>query len=179
MSKVVILQGWYQNIDSSWYSWLKGELEKLSYEVFLPDLPTIHTDQPDMNLQLKFINDHFIIDENTIVVGHSLGCLLAMRLAEKKKYKKIILVAGWDFDDLVEGQKSFWPDKIDHDKIKKNVKEIYCISSDNDPYHTAIQVMEMSKRLNGKFILVKQAGHFTSEDGFNKMPLVLELINKK
>ena len=41
---------------------------------------------------------------------------------------------------------------------------------------TAFTVKEMSKRLDGKFILVKGAGHFTKKDGFNKIPELLKYI---
>jgi len=175
MKKALILQGWYQKPDKHWYPWLKKELEKRGYEVYLPDLPTIHTDLPDMKKQLAFIEKNFKFDKDTFVFGHSLGTLLAMRLAEKHKYKSMFLVAGWDFDDLtVPEHKLFWQSKINHSKIKQNVKEIYCISSDNDPYTTAVVTEQMSKRLSGKFILLKGKGHFTEKFGVTKIPELLK-----
>jgi uncharacterized protein len=176
MKKALILQGWYQKIDSNWYPWLKKELEKKGNEVYLPDLPTIHTDLPDMTKQLEFIEKNFKIDNDTIIFGHSLGTLLAMRLAEKHKYLKMFLIAGWDFNDLTEEHRLFWKTPINHSKIKKNVIEIYCITSDNDPYMTANTVEEMSKRLGGKFILVKGKGHFTTGDKVTKIPQLLKFI---
>ncbi len=173
--KALILHAWYSKPSDNWYPWLKKELESRGYEVILPELPTMNTDLPNMGLQLKTIQEVVPIDEDTIIIGHSLSCLLAMRLAEKRKYKKMILVAGWDFDDLTVGHKLFWPDQINHQKIKSNVKEIYCISSDNDPYFTVYQAEEMSKRLEGKFTLVKGAGHLTSKDGITKIPQILSL----
>ena len=131
---------------------------------------------PNLEKLMKFVPTIIQIDKNTSIFGHSIGCLLAMRLAEKYSYQKIFLIAGWDFDDLTYEHRLFWKTKINHQKIKKNVKEIYCISSDNDPYMTAFTVKEMSKRLDGKFILVKGAGHFTKKDGFNKIPELLKYI---
>ncbi|KKQ98096.1 MAG: hypothetical protein UT23_C0005G0019 [Candidatus Woesebacteria bacterium GW2011_GWA1_39_12] len=115
MKKALILQGWYQKPDKHWYPWLKKELEKRGYEVYLPD------------------------------------------------------------DDLtVPEHKLFWQSKINHSKIKQNVKEIYCISSDNDPYTTAVVTEQMSKRLSGKFILLKGKGHFTEKFGVTKIPELLK-----
>ena len=177
MRKALILQGWYQKPDQHWYPWLKKELEKRGYEVYLPDLPTMHTDLPNMKKQLAFIEKNIKIDKDTSVFGHSIGSLLAMRLAEKRKYKKMFLVAGWDFDDLTEPRhRLFWKNKINHSKIRKNVEEIYCISSDNDPYTTAVVTEQMSKRLNGKFILLKGRGHFTVKDGVKKIPKLLKYL---
>lgn len=172
----LILQGWYQKPSSNWYPWLKTELEQKGYSVYLPDLPTIHTDRIDMNAQLSFIDKLLTIDKEIIIFGHSIGCLLGMRLAEIYAYRKMFLIAGWDFDDLTESHKLFWPNKLNHEKIKQNVNEIFCFSSDNDPYMTAFTVEEMSKRLGGKFILVKGAGHFTDQFGVNAIPELLEYI---
>lgn len=174
--KTLILHAWYSKPKDHWYSWLKRELEKKGYQVFVPELPTMNSDLPDMKLQLKTIEKTLDFDKNTIVFGHSLGALLAMRLAELKSYKKMFLLAGWDFDDLTREHQLFWPNKLNHAKIKKNVKEIYCFSSDNDPYITPFQVEEMSKRLGGKFILIKRAGHFTNKDGITKIPKILKYI---
>ena len=102
-----------------------------------------------------------ILDKNTIVIGHSLGSLLAMRLAERHKLKELILVSGWDFDELTEGHKLFWKSKMDHSAIKANVSKIFVVHSDNDPYITAVQAEDMCKRLNGEFLLIIKLGHFT------------------
>lgn len=174
--KVLILHAWYSTPEKNWYPWLKRELEKKNYTVYLPLLPTMDTDRPDMKQQLEFIQKIAPIDEDTTIIGHSLGCLLAMRLAENIPYKKMILVAGWDFDDLSVEHVSFWPNKINHKNIKSNVKEIYCFSSDNDPYITAFQAEKMSKRLGGTFILINGAGHFTTKDKASEMPQLLQYL---
>jgi hypothetical protein len=177
MKKALILHAWYSRPDDNWYPWLKNKLKQKGYEVYVPDLPTMYTNLPNMRKQLDFIKKNFIIDKNTLVFGHSLGTLLAMRLAEKHQLKKMFLVAGWDFNDLSVEHRLFWQTPINHAKIKKNVKAIYCISSDNDPYMTAFAVEEMSKRLNGKFILIKGRAHFSKKQGgVTKIPQLLKLI---
>jgi pimeloyl-ACP methyl ester carboxylesterase len=175
MKKALILHAWFQQIDDYWYPWLATELKKKRYDVLLPDLPIMRTDMPDMETLLKNIIDLHFLDKDTTVIGHSLGAVLAMRLAEKYPYKKMILVAGWDYNDLTQGHRLFWETMIDHSKIRNNVKEIYVLSSDNDPYTTALNAEEMSKRLDGTFILIKGAGHFCKEIEDNKIPKILEI----
>jgi hypothetical protein len=174
MKHALILHAWYNKPENHWYPWLKKELETKGYEVNAPELPTMNTDLPDLNQQLKTVEK--LITKDTVVIGHSLGCLLAMRLAEKHTYQKMILVAGWDFNDLTVEHRLFWPDPMNHDAIKKHVKEIYVVSSDNDPYITAFLAEEMSKRLDGKFILIKGAGHFTKDYGITQIPEILHYI---
>jgi len=175
--KALILHCWYGDSNSNWYPWIKTELEKRGYKVVTPDLPTMKTDSPDMKLQLQTIKNILEVDENTLTVGHSLGCILALRLAEKHKLEKMILVSGWDFNDLTPEHQKFWTSPVNHQLIKRNVKKIICVSSDNDPYFTAFQTEEMSKRLGGKFMLIKGAGHFTKETfGVTEIPQLLELL---
>ena len=176
IKQALVLQGWYQKTESNWYPWLKTKLEKRGYRVHLPDLPTMHTDLPDMDKQLRYIKDLKTMNKDTLVFGHSLSCLLAMRLAEETPYQKMFLVAGWDSNDLTIEHRLFWANPIDHTAIKRHVKEIYCISSDNDPYTTAFTAEEMSKRIGGKFILVPGTGHFTAKDGVTTMPIILPYL---
>jgi predicted alpha/beta hydrolase family esterase len=171
MPLALILHGWYCTPQDNWYPWLKEVLESKGYRVEIPVLPTMDTDLPDMQAQLDFTLQHFPIQEDTILVGHSLGSLLALRIAEKVPVHKLYLFAGWDFDDLTVEHQLFWKTPIEHAKITENVQEIYCLTSDNDPYMTAFTVLQMSKRLQGKFVLLKGYGHFCKDGD----PAVLEL----
>jgi predicted alpha/beta hydrolase family esterase len=170
----LILHAWHNSPKDQWYPWLKSTLEKKGYIVHIPELPTMNTDLPNLSIQINVAEKY--ITKNTVVVGHSLGALLALRLAEKYTYQKMILLAGWDFNDLTTEHRLFWKNPMNHTAIKKHVKEIYCLSSDNDPYYTAFTVEDMSKRLDGKFILVKRAGHFTKQFGITTIPVILPLV---
>ncbi len=176
MKKIIILHCWYNGPEGHWYPRLKEELEKKGYTTVVPDIPEFRTDHPQLKKVMNQIISENTPDGNTSLVGHSLGTLLALRLAERLVLDKLVLVAGWDFDDLTDGHKSFWKNKINHEKIKKNVKEIYVIHSDNDPYITAIQAEDMSKRLGAKFVLVKGAGHFTRKDKIVELPQVGDIF---
>jgi len=177
MKKALILEAWYNKPEDHWYPWLKKELEKKGYEVLVPDLPDQRTDHPDVDKQIAFVKKLEFLDENTIVIGHSLGALLGMRLAEKYKFKRLITVSGWDYNDLCEGHKLFWKTMMDHKKIKKNVKEIVCFGSDNDPYYTKISFEDTANRLGAKFVFVKGKGHFTKKDGVMKISQLLKFID--
>lgn len=157
-----MLISWYGAPENDWFPWLKNELEKKGYDVAVPDFATMRTDLPDMEDMLKTLK----VDKDTVVIGHSLGAVLGLRLAERQSFAKLILVSGWDFDDLTAEHRLFWPNKINHEKIKENVNEIVVIHSDNDPYITAAQAEEMcNKRLGGKFVLLHNAGHISKKSG--------------
>ena len=176
MKNALMLHAWYSNPEDNWYPWLKTKLEEKYYQVFSPKIPTFDSASPQLKTSMDFIEKNSPIVKETIIIGHSLSCLLAMRLAEKYLCKKMILVAGWDFDDLTKEHKSFWLNKIDHEKIRRNVKEIYCITADNDPYITLFQVQEMVKRLGGKLVLVKKGGHFATAEKTKQIVQLLPII---
>jgi len=176
MKKALILHAWYSKPEDNWYPWLETKLEEKNYQVFSPKIPSFDSNSPQLKTSIDFVEKNYPVDKETTIVGHSLSCLLAMRLAERYKFRKMILVAGWDFDDLTKEHRSFWPNKINHDLIKKNIKEIYCITSDNDPYITLFQAQEMSKRLGAKCIVIKYGGHFATTEKTKQIIQLLPLI---
>jgi len=174
--QAIILQGWPQKKTQHWYPWLKQELEIADYKVDLPDLPTMQTGNPNMQIQLDYIEDLVSFSDNLSIIGHSLGSPLAMRLAEKNKYDKMVLVAGFDFDDLTEGLESFWKNKIDHSEIIANTNKRIVVHSDNDPYITKLIAKEMAKRLQADFVLIPSGGHFMEDEGWKEFPALLKAV---
>lgn len=173
----LILHAWQNTADAHWYPWLKRELEIRGYTVYLPDIPTMNTMSPNLPAQMNYIEKEIPLLTDLVVFGHSLGTLLAMRLAEKHQFLKMFLISGWDFDDLTYEHQSFWPNKVNHNAIKKNVKNIYVISTNNDPYMTEFTMKEMSKRFGATYIFIKDAGHFTKDSGRTRIPELLTYLH--
>ena len=177
MKKALVLHAWYANPESDWYPWLKSELEKKGYEVWSPELPTMPTSSPDMETMLKFILEKKYVDEGTVVIGHSLGAVLELRLAERVKFGKGILLAAWDYNDLTPEHQSFWQTMMNHELIKKNVTEWVALISDNDPYVTKIIAHEMAARIGAKAVDVGTKGHFLAkDDGVSEVTQILEFL---
>lgn len=176
MNQALILHAWFNTPNNHWYPWLKAELEKRGYTVYLPEIPTMNSAAPDLSTQLAYIEQSVPLSDTMLVVGHSLGALLAMRLAEKHSFGKLILISGWDFDDLTAEHASFWKTKMDHAAIQNHCHDITCVTSDNDPYTTAFTVEQMSKRLNAAFLMIKGAGHFTKDYGITSIPQILDVL---
>jgi len=176
MKKALILHAWYSKPESNWYPWLKNELEKKGYEVWVPELPTMSTNAPDMETMLKFIMDKNFVDGETVVIGHSLGSVLTLRLAERVKFARGILLAAWDYNDLTPEHQSFWQTMLDHTKIKENVKKWVFLISDNDPYVTKFIAHEVAARVDGKAVDVGARGHFGEDEKTVEVPEILEWV---
>ncbi len=177
MKKALILHCWFGSPIGDWYPWLTTELTKRGYEVWVPELPTFETNAPDLETAIKFVMDKNFVDSETIVIGHSLGTLLAMRLAERIQYAQAILLAAWDYNDLTPEHASFWHNMIDHDLCKKNVAKWSVLISDNDPYVTKILAGEVAGRFGAEKIMVGPKGHFLAkDDGVTEVPEILTLV---
>lgn len=168
--------------NENWFPWLKSELEKIGINVIVPEFPD--TSNPNLDSWLDFFSKYENdIDENTILIGHSLGVSFILNYLEKtnKKINSAFLVAGFigelgvEFEDKI---KEFTHKKFDFEKIKKNCKKFVLYNSDNDPYVPLQKGLDLSQKLNSQLHIIKGAGHFNTSAGYNKFERLLEDIKK-
>lgn len=107
--KVLILHGFTGRADKEFIPWLKIELEKRGYDVQAPQMP--NTDAPTEEEQVSFVLESCSIDENTVLVGHSLGGVVAMKVIEKigNNVAGLVLVAPAVEAEFRTGEpRNFW-----------------------------------------------------------------------
>lgn len=183
MATVFIIHGAYGHPGEGWFPWLKKELEKLGCRVFVPKFPT--PKNQTLENWLKVFEDYRqYLDENSIVVGHSLGPAFLLNILEKldKPIKAAFFVAGGftrTGHPADEINKTFVDKSFDWQKIKQNCKKFYIFHSDNDPYIPLEQAERLAKNLGTDVILVKNAGHFNEKAGYTKFELLLEKIKNE
>jgi len=71
MKNALIFHGTGCSPNSYWLPWLKNELEKEGYQVWIPSLPD--SDKPDIKKWLPFVMENGTFSEETILIGHSAG----------------------------------------------------------------------------------------------------------
>lgn len=181
MKNAIILHGLGSNPREFWFPWLKKELEKKGYRVWVPQLPD--NDNADLAIQLPYILNKGIFNKGTVIIGHSSGAALILAILDTihVKVNKAILVAGFL---LRGGQRPVKAvkdeDKYNWGKIKTKVSKIFFINSDNDPWgcdHT--QGKRMFDHLGGTQIILHNEGHMGSvyfKQPYKKFPLLLALI---
>jgi len=184
MTNIFVIHGAYGDPEENWFPWLKSELEKLGCKVFVPKFPT--PENQSLENWLKVFEDYKqYLDENSIVVGHSLGPAFLLNILEKldKPIKAAFFVSGFvgllgnpDFDNI---NKSFVDKSFNWQKIKQNCKKFYIFHSDNDPYVPLEKAKELAKNLDVDVILVKNAGHFNEKAGYTKFELLLKKIKNE
>jgi len=124
--KYILLHGYTGSPQKNFFPWLKAELEKRGYEVTAPSLP--NTDDPIVKDQVEFVLKNIDFDENTILIGHSLGGVSALKILEKlsKPVHRTILIGCYAENNFLDEN---FPEyafdwKFDAEKIKKNAGKI-------------------------------------------------------
>jgi predicted alpha/beta hydrolase family esterase len=185
MNKLVILHGTMGSPEGNWFRWLEAKLKKKSLETWVPWLP--HAEQPSLSEWLDFVKEEcpFEIDEDTIVVGHSSGAILALLLAQENGHKvgKVICVSVFHDNSLEwDANARLFDVTFDWMKIQANVSErILCIHSDDDPYVPLDQAKYVADSVGAEMIVVQNQGHFNLEKSpeYSKFPLLLELLEQR
>ena len=183
MKRVILVHGWGGNPKEPWFVWIKKELEKRNFKVIIPKMP--NSDYPKIKLWVNHLKK--VIknpDENTYLIGHSIGCQTVLRYLEKinKKIGGCILVAGF-FDlknlETVEVKKIAKPwlkNDINFNKIKRNTKKFVAIFSDNDPFVSLDNAKTFRNKLNAKIIIEHNQGHFDPSSNVRKLPSALKSL---
>lgn len=187
MKRAVILHGTGGSPSENWFPWLKTELEKLGYEVYVPELPNNHT--PNRHVYNDFLLASGWNFSGNLVIGHSSGAVSILNLLADNRFPKIdtgILVGAWakmEETDLDREQfKDLFPEpNFDFSAIKSKAGKFIFVHSSDDPYCPIDQARYLCKELSGEFIEFKGMGHFTTslDPRFSEFPELLDIIKQK
>lgn len=180
MKKYVILHGSFGSNEGNWFPWLKKELQNRGKQVFVPQMPVGIEKQNFESWSNEL--DKLAIDENTIIIAHSIAPVFVCKYLIKNniRVKKLIFVCGFnnylginpDYDAVNK------PMYVSNFKdIKKYCDDIVCFYSDNDPYVKFDVEKQFADAIADKQIIVKGGGHINSESGFEKFEELLGYIN--
>jgi predicted alpha/beta hydrolase family esterase len=87
MKTAFIFHGTKGSPEENWFPWLKAELEKLNYNVFVPRFPTPEN-QSIENWLAVFKKYEKYVNQDTIFIAHSVGCPFALDILEKINKKR-------------------------------------------------------------------------------------------
>lgn len=78
MNKIYIVHCWDGSKDDGWYPWLDEKLTSENNKVFRFNMP--NTANPKIDEWVSFLDQQIDnLDENTYLVGHSIGCQTILR----------------------------------------------------------------------------------------------------
>ncbi len=147
----VILHGFTGKADQNFIPWLKKSLEKKGFKVQAPQLP--NTDNPKEDEQVEYVLNNCTLDKNTVLVGHSLGGTVAMKVLEKldTSISELLLVAPAVEPKFSNKKRIFWDNfnfTYDYKKIMRNSEKISILSDNSEAKYREKYLIQLSKELN-------------------------------
>lgn len=179
ISNYIILHGSFGSKDGNWFPWLKKQLEDKNYKVDVPQMPVGVGNQNYENWSKEL--DKLLLNENTIIVAHSIAPVFVCKylINNKIKVKKLIFVCGFnnylgidpDFDAVNE------PMFLNNlENIKNYCNDIVCFYSDNDPYVKFDVEKDFANTISNEQHIIKNGGHINAESGYTEFKEILEYL---
>jgi predicted alpha/beta hydrolase family esterase len=178
MKNAVVVHGWGANSKSNWFPWLKQELVKKGFQVMVPDFP--NTDNPVLTEWLEYFSQACSVNQDTILIGHSLGVPFILRFLENLKEGRTIkaacLVAGFERSVGDPETDNFVNRPFSWKRIRSACGRFVVVNSDNDPYIPLQIGYDLAKSLETKLIVEPNGGHLNAPGGFLSYPRLLKKV---
>ena len=188
IKRVFIVHGWGGFPEEGWFPWLKTELEKRGFEVYVPQLPKPDNPRIDTWVQ-KLAQTVGTPDEHTYFVGHSMGCQTIARylatLPPEQKIGGVVFVAGFfkrlsgleDDPDVQETDRHWLMAPIDLANVKSHISKSVAIFSDDDPWVPLDNQDDFRDKLGSEIVIEHARGHFSGpRDEITELPITLEKL---
>ena len=184
IKRAVILHGTLGSPEGNWFRWLESEFKSLGLEVWLPVLPG--AEQPSLRAWADYVRDNcpFPLDDETVVVGHSSGAILALVVAQESPQPVGAVVAVSVFHDNSldwEANSKLFDVTLDFADIKRNAYDFLFVHSDNDPYVPLPQAKWVADNCGSALKTIPGQGHFNTEysEDYRRFPELLKLMRER
>lgn len=162
---------------------MRGMLEANGYEVFVPQFPTPPVVPAVLSEWFDVLKNYESeINEDTIILGHSLGGKFLLRLLEK--LDRPINIAAFIGTPIGippiannERDNAFTDNDFNWGVIRTKAKHFIVFQSDNDPYVGLENGVQLTKNLGVELSFVPNAGHFNRKAGYLQFPELLEKLD--
>ncbi|MCF7834139.1 MAG: alpha/beta fold hydrolase [Candidatus Pacebacteria bacterium] len=181
-NNVFIFHGTEGYPEENWFPWLKEKLEAKGCNVIVPQFPTSPVVPAKIAEWFEVLKGYEqYINEDTILIGHSLGGVFALRVLEQLKHPvKAVFLTGTPIGVKpilsYDRDNSFGGFNFDWQKIKTNAKHFDVFQSDNDPYVSLGNGEQLAKKLGVELTFIPNAGHFNKKAGYLSFPDLLTKI---
>lgn len=174
--RVVIAHGWADDPSRGWINWLVQELPKHDVSAQAPQFPDAK--RPNIPDWMRAFKEAISRpDDELVLVGHSLGCLIVCKylsdLDPNIRIAGIVLIAGMTTTESWRPQ-GLYP--IDFDRVKAAAMQRVCIYSDDDDKVQPERTKELAELVDAKLILDAGKGHFAGIHGCRELESALQAI---
>lgn len=175
--RFVLIHGFKASSNTNFWPWLRDELHKRGHEVIAPDLPD--TEHPDPEVWLKALLEEVgPIDDETIIIGHSLGGGMALRFleaAEARSTPKACVLISTPWMIQHEDFRGFFLSELDFDVIMWKASHFVVLHSKDDKVIPFDHAQKYEKVLHAELVEGEPGdGHY---DGA-QYPMILKIVEE-
>ncbi|MDU8924812.1 alpha/beta hydrolase [Pasteurellaceae bacterium LIM206] len=181
MQQVYIIHGYRASPDSHWFPYLENELKQDGVVCHRLALPTPQTPEPQAWYQ--YLLDNIRLNEETVIVGHSLGCVTALNYLARRQQTVLggIFVSGViqplpHFPELDPFMQTYAETLKLVNSAPHFKRTPYVIASSDDSVVPHQYSDQLAQHLQAVYIRLPRGGHFLDREGHTEFPLVLEKI---
>ena len=177
--KVIIIHGYTASPEKNWFPWLKAQLEQQGVVVKVPAMPDPLSPDPQ-RWQQHLLDAQIELDKDTVVIGHSLGCVTLLRYlaSQQQQVGGYLLVSGFTEEQATLPELKAHTDiSLDYANLKSLSDKRISIISSNDSIVSPQSSRTLATLLETEVITVENAGHFLDREGFSEFPLILKVLN--
>jgi len=162
-TEVVLLHGYAENPTKVWFPWLHQLLEEQGVRVWAPYFPDPL--KPSYRQWLRTVAKRAAgWNGSTVVVGHSLGGVTALRALEFCATKPIraLITVGSPYAATVNLQPltDFFEQRIDWELLRSRAGKFVTIQSKNDPLVPYDHALRYKESLGSRVIMTERDSHF-------------------
>ncbi|MDE2028970.1 MAG: serine hydrolase family protein [Alphaproteobacteria bacterium] len=180
----LIAHGSLGSPESNWFPRLKKKLEAEGHRVAAPVFPT--PDNQSLESWLKTARAALPNADpaHTVLIGHSTGAVLVLRMAERTTapYKAVFFICPFardlgltPYDEL---NASFARPAFDWARVKQGAKRLFCFAGSDDPYVPLDCVRDVAEKAGAALTVVEKGGHLNAESGYLEFPLLFDKIHE-
>lgn len=180
--QLFIVHGYQATPQDHWFPWLAEEMRKEGYQK--TSIPLPHSDQPKYDEWQATLHQYLDqnIDQNTIIVAHSLGVIAILSyltsLPQSTKLKGLFLVAGFNEPLPHIPQLDTFIHRCDVRFSKVQAQHMYTIAASEDPAVPLAATNRVSHGLNISTTIVQHQGHFLAREGFTSFEALKDMLVK-
>lgn len=177
--RIVVAHGYRADPSRHWFPWLVEHYGSDTVSVI--GLP--NPEEPDLETWVHAASAAIgEVDEQTVLVGHSLGCVTLLhvlnRKAEPWRLGGLVLVAGFvDALPNLPALDPFTEEPLDLHRIRRDVAVRHVLRSDDDDVVAAPLTERLAELLDAPTTLVPGAGHFVDRQGVREVPALLPILD--
>lgn len=180
--QVYLIHGYGGAPNLHWFKWLDNALSEKGIKTYQLTMP--NTQKPQASEWLEQMKKDIKVNDQTIIVGHSLGCIATLNFLANTQQKVlgVVLVAGFSESLASLKELDSFSQMYKNRNASPQMLHSVVIAAMNDavvPHHFTDK---MAQELKSKYIRLPEGGHFVTGSGYTKFPLVLseilEIFNK-